>query len=158
MKLSLDIAQNLLDTINTESGVLTSVTTGDCYGCIGKTWKQKHSCHNENILDPQEQKKCVTGNKGDDVFFDICGFLHHEYIPEEQKVRTTWVLWTMEKIYHLQHENAPAHSSHLVQNVLAKHIEFNNIANKAVFGRRRIGMLRSKETILKSKQNIRVVS
>jgi hypothetical protein len=71
------------------------------------------------------------------VFFDYCGILHHSYSPEGQTINKEYYL---EVIHHLRdavrrnrphlwasrnwqlyHDNALAHSSHLIQNFLAKH-------------------------------------
>jgi len=54
------------------------------------------------------------------AFFDSEGIVHHEYAPNGQTILCgglavfVWI-WT------LHHDNAPAHTSHLVQQFLAKH-------------------------------------
>src|SRR5215469_956222 len=71
------------------------------------------------------------------VFFDIRGFVHYEYSPEGQKVTKEYyqdvlrrlrdAVWRKRpdmwkaKNWQLHHDNAPAHSSHLIQIFLAKH-------------------------------------
>jgi hypothetical protein len=71
------------------------------------------------------------------VFFDYCGIVHHSYAPECQTINKEYYL---EIIRHLRdavqrkrsnlwascnwqshHDNAPVHSSHLIQSYLAKH-------------------------------------
>jgi len=65
------------------------------------------------------------------VFFDSCGVMHHEYAPQGQNVTKEYYegvlcrfhnavqrkrpdLWAA-KTWQLHHDNAPAHSSHLIQ-------------------------------------------
>src|SRR5215469_2121310 len=71
------------------------------------------------------------------VFFDIRGIVHYEYAPEEQTVTKEYYqdvlrrlrdavrrkrpdMWTA-KNWQPHHDNAPSHSSHLIQTFLAKH-------------------------------------
>ena len=72
-----------------------------------------------------------------DVFFDSHGVVHHEYAPQGQTIRKEYYqevlrrlhdavrhkqldLWA-EKSWQLHHDNAPAHSAHVIQTFLAKH-------------------------------------
>ena len=71
------------------------------------------------------------------MFFDIRGIVHHKYAPVGQTVTKEYYqqvlrrlrdavrrkrtdLWKA-KNWQLHHDNAPAHSSHLIQYFLAKH-------------------------------------
>jgi histone-lysine N-methyltransferase SETMAR len=71
------------------------------------------------------------------VFFDYRGVVHHEYAPLGQTVNKEYYqevlrhlrdavrrkrpeLWDARN-WQLHHDNAPAHSSHLIQGFLAKH-------------------------------------
>ena len=71
------------------------------------------------------------------MFFDIRGTVHHKYAPVGQTVTKEYYqqvlrrlcdavwrkrpdLWTA-KNWQLHHDNAPAHSSHLIQYFLVKH-------------------------------------
>jgi len=71
------------------------------------------------------------------AFLDSRGVVHHEYAPQGQTVTKQYYegvlchlrnavrrkrpdLWSAET-WHLHHDNAPAHSSHLIQGFLAKH-------------------------------------
>jgi hypothetical protein len=71
------------------------------------------------------------------VFFDYCGIVHHSYAPEGQTINKKYYLevichlcdavrckrldlWASRK-WQLHHDNAPAHSSHLIDSFLAKH-------------------------------------
>jgi histone-lysine N-methyltransferase SETMAR len=69
------------------------------------------------------------------VFFDYRGIVHHRYAPEGQTINKEY---NLEIVHHLRdavwhkrpawascnwqlhHDNAPAHSSHLIQSFLAK--------------------------------------
>jgi hypothetical protein len=68
------------------------------------------------------------------AFFDSEGIIHHEYTPERQTINKEFYLeilrlresfgrkaekWWNEWILH--HNNAPAHTSHLMQQLLAIH-------------------------------------
>ena len=80
---------------------------------------------------PSKMKVMLT------VFFDIRGIVRHEYAPEGQTVTKEYYqdvlrrlrdavrrkrpdMWTA-KNWQLHHDNAPAHSSHLIQHFLTKH-------------------------------------
>jgi len=71
------------------------------------------------------------------VFLDSCGVVHHEYAPQGQTVTKQYYegvlcrlrnavrrkrpdMWAAET-WQLHHDNAPAHSSHLIQGFWAKH-------------------------------------
>jgi hypothetical protein len=71
------------------------------------------------------------------VFFDSHGVVHHQYAPQGQNINKEYYLevlcrlrdavwrkrpdlWAM-GTRHLHHDNAPAHSSQLIQTFLAKH-------------------------------------
>jgi hypothetical protein len=71
------------------------------------------------------------------VFFDCCGIVHHSYAPEGQTINKEYYLEVIHHLcdavrrkgpdlrasqnWQLQRDNAPAHSSHLIQSFLAKH-------------------------------------
>jgi hypothetical protein len=71
------------------------------------------------------------------VFFDHEGIIHHEYAPNGQTVNKEYYVEVLCQLcdavqcqipmswqrgdWQLHCENAPAHSSHLVQNFLTKH-------------------------------------
>jgi histone-lysine N-methyltransferase SETMAR len=71
------------------------------------------------------------------VFFDYRGIVHHSYAPEDQTINKEYYLEDICHLYdavrrkrpdlwashnwQLHHDNAPAHSSHLIQSLLAKH-------------------------------------
>jgi hypothetical protein len=71
------------------------------------------------------------------VSFDYHGIVHHSYAPDGQTINKEYYLKVIrhlrDAVWHkrpdlwasrnwqLHHDNAPAHSSHLIQNFLAKH-------------------------------------
>jgi hypothetical protein len=71
------------------------------------------------------------------VFFDYRGIVHHSYAPEGQTINKEYHLEVIRHLcdavwrkrpdlwascnWQLHHDNAPAHSSHLIQSFLAKH-------------------------------------
>ena len=71
------------------------------------------------------------------AFFDYEGIVHHEYVPDGQTINKALYLEVLRRLresvrrkrpekwqdgdWILHHDNAPAHTSHLVQQFLAKH-------------------------------------
>jgi len=71
------------------------------------------------------------------AFFDSPGVVHHEYAPQGQNINKKCYLEVLRRLrdgvqrkrpdlwatgtWQLHHENAPAHSSQLIQTLLAKH-------------------------------------
>jgi transposase len=71
------------------------------------------------------------------VFFDYRGIVHHSYAPEGQTINKEYYLEVMHHLHdavrrkrpdlwasrnwQLHHDNAPAHSLHLIQSFLTKH-------------------------------------
>jgi hypothetical protein len=71
------------------------------------------------------------------IFFDYRGIVHHSYAPEGRTINKEYYLEVIRHLRHavqrkgpdlwathnwqLHHDNAPAHSSHLIQSFLAKH-------------------------------------
>jgi transposase len=71
------------------------------------------------------------------IFFDYRGILHHSYAPEGQTINKEYYLKVIRHLrdavrrnrldlwasrnWQLHHDNAPAHSSHLIQSFLVKH-------------------------------------
>ena len=139
--LRFQVAQDLLDTANTDPQFLNTVITGDeswVYGYDPETkrqssqWKHPESPRPKKARQvPSKMKVMLT------VFFDIRGIVHHEYAPEGQTVTKEYYqdvlrrlrdavrrkrpdMWTA-KNWQLHHDNAPAHSSNLIQHFLTKH-------------------------------------
>ena len=71
-----------------------------------------------------------------DLFFDSRGIVHHEYAPEGQTINKEYYLEVLHRLraavqkkwpdmwraknFQLHHDNAPAHSTHVIQDFLAK--------------------------------------
>jgi len=85
----------------------------------------------ESTAGPQQRQGFV------DLFLDSREVVHHEYAPQGQTATKQYYkgvlcrlcnavqpkrpdLWAA-KTWQLHHDNAPAHSSHLIQGFLAKH-------------------------------------
>ncbi|KAJ4449971.1 hypothetical protein ANN_01378 [Periplaneta americana] len=136
-----DIAQELLDTPNTDPGFLNTVITGDeswVYGYDPETKRQSSQWKHPESPRPKKARQVRSKIKVMlTVFFDVRGIVHHEYAPEGQTVTKEYYhdvlrrlrdavrhkrpdMWTA-KNWHLHHDNAPAHSSQLIHTFLAKH-------------------------------------
>ena len=71
-----------------------------------------------------------------DLFFDSRGIMHHEYAPEGQTINKEYYLQVLRRLceavwrkrpdmwaaknFQLHHDNAPAHSAHVIHAFLAK--------------------------------------
>ncbi|KAJ4445144.1 hypothetical protein ANN_06945 [Periplaneta americana] len=136
-----DVAQDLLDTANTDPGFLNTVITGDeswVYGYDPETKRQSSQWKHPESPRPKKARQVRSKIKVMlTVFFDVRGIVHHEYAPEGQTVTKEYyhdVLWRLRDAvrrkrpdmwtannWHLHHDNAPAHSSQLIHTFLAKH-------------------------------------
>ncbi|KAJ4428957.1 hypothetical protein ANN_25953 [Periplaneta americana] len=117
-----DVAQDLLDTANTDPGNKKTVVAMEA-SRVSKAEKAQQVRSKIKVM--------LT------VFFDVRGIVHHEYAPEGQTVTKEYYhdvlrrlrdavrrkrpdMWTANN-WHLHHDNAPAHSSQLIHTFLAKH-------------------------------------
>ncbi|KAJ4445099.1 hypothetical protein ANN_06898 [Periplaneta americana] len=117
-----DVAQDLVDTANTDPGFLNT----------SSQWKHPESPRPKKARQVRSKIKVMLT-----VFFDVRGIVHHEYAPEGQTVTKEYYhdvlqrlrdavqrkrpdMWTANN-WHLHHDNAPAHSSQLIHTFLAKH-------------------------------------
>ena len=137
-QLRLEIAQDMLDCVESDSIFLNTVITGDeswVYGYDPETKAQssqwKHSSSPRPKKAHSNVKVLLT------IFLDSRGVVHHEYAPQGQIVTKQYYervlchlcnavrrkrpdLWAAET-WQFHHGNAPAHSLHLIQGFLAKH-------------------------------------
>jgi hypothetical protein len=93
----------------------------------------------EAFFIPKAQKSTMGAeqSQGAAVFFDYRGIVNHSYTPAGQIINKEYYLevilhlrdaiwckrtdlWASHN-WQLHHDNAPAHSSHLIQSFLAKH-------------------------------------
>lgn len=139
--LRFDVAQDLLDTANTDPGFLNTVITGDeswVYGYDPETKRQSSQWKHPDSPRPKKARQVRSKIKVMlTVFFDVRGIVHHEYAPEGQTVTKEYYQDVLRRLrdavrrkrpdmgtannWHLHHDNAPAHSSQLIHTFLAKH-------------------------------------
>ncbi|KAJ4445629.1 hypothetical protein ANN_12311 [Periplaneta americana] len=136
-----DVAQDLVDTANTDPGFLNTVITRDeswVYGYDPETKRQSSQWKHPESPRPKKARQVRSKIKVMlTVFFDVRGIVHHKYAPEGQTVTKEYYhdvlrrlrdavrrkrpdMWTANN-WHLHHDNAPAHSSQLIHTFLAKH-------------------------------------
>ena len=134
-QLRLEIAQDMLDCVESDSNFLNTVITGDelwVYGYNSETkaqfpqWKHSSSLRPKKAWQVHSNVKVLLT-----VFLNSRGVVHHEYAPQGQTIIKEYYegvlcrlcnavrrkqpdLWAT-KTWQLHHDNAPAHSSHLIQ-------------------------------------------
>ena len=119
---------------------LNIVITGDelwVYGYNLETKAQSQWQHSTSLR-PKKARQVWSNIKVMlTVFFDSRGVVHHEYAPQGQNINKEYYLEVLHHLrdavqrnrpdlwatgtWQLQHDNAPAHSSQLIQTFLAKH-------------------------------------
>jgi len=140
-QLRLEIAQDMLDCVESDSNFLNTVITGDeswVYGYEPETKAQSSQLKHSSSPRPKKAWQVRSNVKVLlTVFLDSRGVVHHKYAPQGQTVTKEYYegvfcrlrnavrrkrsdLWAAET-WQLQHDNAPAHSSQLIQSFLAKH-------------------------------------
>ncbi|UYV70483.1 hypothetical protein LAZ67_7003251 [Cordylochernes scorpioides] len=117
----MNIANEMLDSVRDDPNLLQRVITGDeawVYGYDVETkaqssqWKLPHEPRPKKARQVWSNVKVLLT-----VFFDCRGVVHHEFLPQGRKKRPD--LWK-NKNWLLHHDNAPAHTSLLVRDLLAK--------------------------------------
>ncbi|UYV84478.1 hypothetical protein LAZ67_X002338 [Cordylochernes scorpioides] len=118
----MNIANEMLDSVRDDPNLLQRVITGDeawVYGYDVETkaqssqWKLPHEPRPKKARQVRSNVKVLLT-----VFFDFRGVVHHEFFPQaiRQKRPDLW----KNKNWLLHHDNAPAHTSLLVRDLLAK--------------------------------------
>ena len=127
-----EICKDMLDCANHDPEFMKTIITGDeiwVYGYDPETkfqssqWKHPES--------PRPKKARQVRSKVTVMltcFFDSRGIVHHEYAPEGQTINKEYYLEVLrrlratvqQKIFQLHHDNAPAHSAHVIQDFLPK--------------------------------------
>jgi [histone H3]-lysine36 N-dimethyltransferase SETMAR len=139
-QLRVEVAQDMLNTATSDPDFMNTVITGDeswVYGYDPETkvqssqWKHSSSPRPKKARQVRSHVKVMLT-----VFFDHRGVVHHEYAPQDQTINKEYYqtvlrrlrdavrrkrpdLWAT-RTWSLHQDNAPAHSSHLIQNFLAK--------------------------------------
>jgi hypothetical protein len=140
-QLRLEIAPDMLDNANSDPNFLNTVITGDetwVYGYDPETKIQSSQWKPPSSQRPKKAQQVGSNVKVMlTIFFDSCGVVHHEYAPKGTTIikeycqevlhrlrdsvrRKRLDLWAA-TTWQLHHDNAPTHSSHLIQMFLAKH-------------------------------------
>jgi histone-lysine N-methyltransferase SETMAR len=140
-KLHLEVSQDMLDYTNSDPEFLNIVITGDdawIYEYDPETkvhlsqWKHSTSLRPKKARQVRNNIKVMLF-----VFFDSYVVVHYEYVPQGQNINKEYYLevlcclhdavrckrlelWVA-GTWQLHHDNAPAHSLHLIQTFLVKH-------------------------------------
>ncbi|UYV63819.1 K02A2.6-like, partial [Cordylochernes scorpioides] len=136
----MNIANEMLDSVRDDPNLLQRVITGDeawVYGYDVETkaqssqWKLPHEPRPKKARQVRSNVKVLLK-----VFFDCRGVVHHEFLPQGRTVNKEYYLQVMRNLreairqkrpdlwknkkWLLHHDNAPAHTSLLVRDFLAK--------------------------------------
>ncbi|UYV76007.1 hypothetical protein LAZ67_13002113 [Cordylochernes scorpioides] len=136
----MNIANEMLDSVRDDPNLLQRVITGDeawVYGYDVETkaqssqWKLPHEPRPKKARQVRSNVKVLLT-----VFFDCRGVVHHEFLPQGRTVNKEYYLQVMRNLreairqkrpdlwknknWLLHHDNAPAHTSLLARNFLAK--------------------------------------
>ena len=140
-QLRLQVSQDMLDCSNSNPNFLNIVITGDeswVYGYDPETKMQSSQWRHPSDPRPKKARQVRSNVKVMlTVFFDCRGVVHHEYAPQGQNITKEYYQEVLRHLrdavrrkrpdmwktgnWQLHHDNAPAHSSHLIQTFLAKH-------------------------------------
>ncbi|UYV67619.1 hypothetical protein LAZ67_5001386 [Cordylochernes scorpioides] len=136
----MNIANEMLDSVRDDPNLLQRVITDDealVYGYDVETkaqssqWKLPHEPRPKKARQVRSNVKVLLT-----VFFDCRGVVHHEFLPQGRTVNKEYYLQVMRNLreairqkrpdlwknknWLLHHDNAPAHTSLLVRDLLAK--------------------------------------
>ncbi|UYV80724.1 hypothetical protein LAZ67_19001543 [Cordylochernes scorpioides] len=136
----MNIANEMLDSVRDDPNLLQRVITGDeawVYGYDVETiaqssqWKLPHEPRPKKARQVRSNVKVLLT-----VFFDCRGAVHHEFLPQGRTVNKEYYLQVMRNLreairqkrpdlwknknWLLHHDNAPAHTSLLVRDLLVK--------------------------------------
>ncbi|UYV76008.1 hypothetical protein LAZ67_13002114 [Cordylochernes scorpioides] len=136
----MNIANEMLDSVRDDPNLLQRVITGDeawVYGYDVETkaqssqWKLPHEPRPKKARQVRSNVKVLLT-----VFFDCRGVVHHEFLPQGRTVNKEYYMQVMRNLreairqkrpdlwknknWLLHHDNAPAHTSLLARNFLAK--------------------------------------
>ncbi|UYV71503.1 hypothetical protein LAZ67_8003522 [Cordylochernes scorpioides] len=136
----MNIANEMLDSVRDDPNLLQRVITGDEAWVLGydmetkaqsSQWKLPHEPRPKKARQIRSNVKVLLT-----VFFDFRGVVHHEFLPQGRTVNEEYYLQVMRNLreairqkrpdlwknknWLLHHDNAPAHTSLLVRDFLAK--------------------------------------
>lgn len=134
-------ATELLECARGDPNFMKTIITGDeswVYGYDPETKTQSSQWKTATSPRPKKARQVRSSVKVMlTVFFDHKGVVHHEYAPQGQTITKQYYVQVLTRLrdavrrkrpdlwassaWQLHHDNAPAHSSHLVQAFLAKH-------------------------------------
>src|SRR5215469_16928823 len=133
-QLRLEIAQDMLDCVESDSNFLNTVITGDeswVYGYDPETKAQSSQWKHSSSPRPKKARQVRSNVKVLlTIFLDYRGVVHHKYAPQGQTINKEYYrdvlrrlrdavrrkrqdLWSTGN-WRLHHDNASAHSSHLI--------------------------------------------
>ena len=139
-QLRVEVSQDMLDSTNSDPDFLNTIITGDeswVYGYDPETKSQSSQWKHSSSPRPKKARQVRSNVKVMlTAFFDSRGVVHHEYAPQGQTINKEYYrdvlrrlrdavrrkrqdLWSTGN-WRLHHDNASAHSSHLIQTFLAK--------------------------------------
>ncbi|UYV61965.1 hypothetical protein LAZ67_1007210 [Cordylochernes scorpioides] len=136
----MNIANEMLDSVRDDPNLLQRVITGDeawVYGYDVETKAQSSQWKLPHEPRPKKARQVLSNVKVFlTVFFDCRGVVHHEFLPQGRTVNKEYYLQVMRNLreairqkrpdlcknknWLLHHDNAPAHTSLLVRDLLAK--------------------------------------
>ncbi|UYV81250.1 hypothetical protein LAZ67_20000473 [Cordylochernes scorpioides] len=136
----MNIANEMLDSVRDDPNLLQRVITGDeawVYGYDVETKAQSSQWKLPHVPRPKKARQVRSNVKVLlTVFFDCRGVVHHEFLPQGRTVNKEYYLQVMRNLrkairqkrpdlwknknWLLHHDNAPAHTSLLVRDLLAK--------------------------------------
>jgi len=139
--LRLEVSQDMLDYANSDPEFLNIVITGDeswVYGYDTETKAQPSQWKHSTSPRPKKARQVRSNVKAMlTVFFGSRVVVHHAYAPQGQNINKEYYLEVLRRLrnavrckrpdlwaagtWQLHHDNAPAHSSQLIQTFLAKH-------------------------------------
>jgi transposase len=139
-QLRVEVSQDMLDSTNSDPDFLNTIITGDeswVYGYDPETKSQSSQWKHSSSPRPKKARQVRSNVKVMlTAFFDSRGVVHHEYAPQGQTINKEYYrdvlrrlrdavrrkrpdLWSTGN-WRLHHDNAPAHSSHLIQTFFGK--------------------------------------
>lgn len=134
------IAQELFERTESDQDFLKNIITGDetwIYGYDVETKRQSSQWKSANSPRPKKARQVRSNVKAMLItFFDFRGIVHREWVPQGQTINQHYYLEVMKRLrenvrkkrpdswksgsWMLHHDNAPAHSSLLIRQFLAK--------------------------------------